>query len=74
MASYDRLVKLPRYQGTRSIQDILYVAKDRIRVEHFSRQSGKWKSKAYAKRSASIVLPGLECSITVEDIYSNIDL
>ena len=73
-ARYDRLVKVPLYQRTSSIEHILLVAQDRAHAELFSRQSGKWKTTIYSGPSAVIDLAHLGCTLPLLDVYANIEI
>ena len=71
---YDRLVKVPAYQRTPTMSDILLVSQDRDRVEHFSKneKTGKWKSTIYTDLADVIELPSIQCSLALSDIYLNV--
>ena len=71
---YDRLVKLPLYQRTPTITDIILVSQDRDRVEHFSRSEkpGKWKSTVHTALSDVIELASIGCQVVLSDIYLNV--
>jgi len=73
-ARYDRLVKVPAYQRTPTLSDILLVSQERDHVEHISRneQTGEWKSKVYSNLADVIELPSIECSLALSDIYLNV--
>ena len=74
--SYDRLVKLPLYQRTPSIEDILLVSQDKARVEHLFRagKSGRWKSLVYSQLADVVELPNIRCALALSDIYANVKL
>ena len=72
-ARYDRLVKVPKYQRTPSIKDILLVAQDRPRVEHFTRVKEDWTAMEYVKLTDVIDLPHLRCTLALADVYANIE-
>lgn len=72
-AGYDRLVKGPLYQRTASIQDILLVAQDRAKVEHFTRLNGNWTLHAYTDLTDVILLLHLNCTLAIADTYANVD-
>jgi Uma2 family endonuclease len=71
---YDRVVKLPLYQRTPTLSDVLLVAQDQVRVEHLSREGGtaKWMSTIYSDRSDRIEIPSIRCSLGLSDVYSNV--
>ena len=68
-ARYDRLVKVPLYKRTQTLQDILLVAQDRPYVEHFARDGEIWNRATHSKRAdvVELALPG--CSLALADIY-----
>jgi len=76
ITGYDRLVKVPQYQRTPSMADILLVSQDKARVEHLTRigKTGKWKTTTHASISAIVELPSIACSLPLADVYLNIDL
>jgi Uma2 family endonuclease len=71
---YDRLVKVPLYQRTPTLTDVLLVAQDRVRVEHISREDGnsKWKPTVYGDLSDVIELASIQCTLPLSDIYLNV--
>ena len=71
---YDRLVKVPAYQQTASITDILLVTQERDRVEHISRydKTSKWKSTVYNDLADVIEQPSIHCKLALSDIYLNV--
>ena len=71
-ARYDRLVKVPLYQRTPSIQDILLVSQDRARVDQISRIAGGWKTVAHSGLAAMIEIPELGCALPLAGVYANI--
>jgi len=73
---YDRLVKLPLYQRTPTMTDILLVSQDRVRLEHLSRNDelAKWKSTVYSKLTDVVELPSLNCALPIADVYSKVKL
>ena len=73
-AGYDRLVKVPLYQQTDSIKDILLVAQDRAKVEHFTRLNGNWTLRTYTDLTDMIPLPHLICTLALADTYANVEL
>ena len=71
-ARYDRLVKVPLYQRTPSIQDILLVSQDRARVDQISRTASGWKTVAHSGLAATIEIPVLGCTLPLSAVYANI--
>jgi len=75
-SSYDRLVKVPQYQRTPSMADILLVSQDKTRVEHLARvdKTGKWKTTVHASLTAAVDLPRIGCSLPLVDVYSGVKI
>lgn len=71
-ARYDRMIKVPQYQQTPSISDILLVAQDRYRVEHISRRENAWKTVVYSKTTDVIDFTQLGCTLALADVYEGI--
>jgi len=73
---YVRLVKLPLYQRTPTMTDILLVSQDRVRLEHLARndEKAKWKSAVYSKLTDVVELPSLNCALPLADVYSKVKL
>jgi len=69
---YDRLVKVPLYQRTPSVKEILLVAQDRARVEHITRNAAGWKTVLHSGLAATIELSHLDCRLALADVYVNI--
>src|SRR4051812_2231475 len=66
---YDRLVKVPLYQRTDSVKDILLVAQDRPKIDHLSRNANGWKTITHSGRDAVIEIPHLQCTLALADVY-----
>ena len=71
-ARYDRLVKVPLYQRTPSVKDILLVSQDRARVEHLSRIGNSWKSVTHSGIDAVVEIQHLNCALALADVYNNL--
>ena len=72
-ARYDRMIKLPEYQRTPTISDILLVAQDRIRIEHVTRILDNWRTVTYTTLTDVIDLPYLKCTLALADVYEGIE-
>lgn len=69
---FDKLVKIPIYQRTPPISDILFVAQDRNLVECISRAGEKWNSTVYTQLSAVVELSSINCTLALSGVYLNI--
>ena len=71
-ARYDRLIKVPLYQKTPSIKEILLVSQDRARVEQISRHDGGWKTITHSGLSAVLEIAQPACRLALADVYANV--
>lgn len=69
----DRFVKLPLYQATESIQDIIFVSQDVQRVELFSRSPTDWLYHQYGA-GQSFHLGNLDVEIEVRQLYRRLSI
>ena len=70
----DKEVKLKLYLQIESLTDYLIVAQKEQRIEHYQRKSKKeWTYRVYEETEEVIKLNSIECEITVEQIYRNVE-
>lgn len=66
----DRGEKAEDYFKLESLRDYVLVAQNKIRVEHFSKQSNrKWALEIYESPNDVLTLESIECEISVRFIY-----
>jgi Uma2 family endonuclease len=71
---YDRGQKFLHYQQIPSLQEYLLVAQDEIRVEWYTRGSNSaWTYKMAAGPDATLTLASIDCSISLADIYRDVN-
>ncbi len=71
----DKDVKLKLYLQIESLTDYLIVAQKEQRIEHYQRKTEKeWTYRVYEEAGEVIKLDWVECVITVEQIYRNVEL
>jgi Uma2 family endonuclease len=69
-AAYDRGKKFLSYQQIDSLQEYLLISQDEEIVEHYIRQSNDtWLYTKAIGLEETIILPSIECEITLRDIY-----
>jgi len=69
-AAYDRGKKFLSYQQIESLREYLLISQDEEIIEHYVRQSND--TRLYAKAiglEETLVLPSIECKVTLRDIY-----
>src|SRR5215210_5387372 len=69
-AAYDRGKKFLSYQQIESLQEYLLVSQDEEIVEHYVRKSNDtWLYTKAIGLGETIILPSIECEVTLRDIY-----
>lgn len=72
--NYDRGFKFEQYRQVRSLKDYIVIARDRVHVEHNTRQDdGSWRLRETSDLNATIDIPSIECSFRVADAYERVE-
>lgn len=72
--SYDRTTKFEHYSKLESLQEYLLVARNRPRVELFTKQDeGRWILAAFENLEDVVQLASIGCELALKDIYRKID-
>lgn len=70
---YDRLTKLEHYRKFPSLAEVLLIAQDRARVEHWVRQGdGRWMVEDIEDLEAVVELPSIGCSLDLKKVYRGV--
>lgn len=73
--AFDRGLKFSHYRTMPSLNEVLFVAQDALRVEHFARQpDGRWLFSDHAGSGAVLELPSLGCRLELARIYDKLGL
>lgn len=75
--AFDRGPKFAHYRTVPSLQEVLFVAQDAVRAEHFvRREDGQWLLSDHAspEASASLELPALGCRLELARVYDKVGL
>lgn len=73
--AFDRGLKFSHYRAMPSLKEVLFVAQDAPRVEHFARQAdGRWLFSDYAGSGAVLELPSLGCRLELARIFDKLGL
>ena len=70
---YDRSEKFDHYQTISSLMDYLLVAQDQTRVMRYTRQGDSWEFQSVTDASGSIILPSVDVTLALSDVYALID-
>lgn len=69
----DRGDKAADYFALRSLREYVLVAQDKVRVEHFARQSNnQWKLTIYTDLIDILVLDSINCQVSLKSIYAKV--
>jgi Uma2 family endonuclease len=69
--AYDRGKKFELYRSLKSLREYLLVHQDRRHVEHYSKlDDGSWLLREYSGRDGSILVPRLNATIPLADLYA----
>ena len=71
--AYDRGDKWASYRTIPTLQHFLLLESERVRVEVYTRQGSGWHLETYEDMEAHIPLPSLGVSISVADVYEQVD-
>ena len=71
---YDRSTKLEAYKQMPSVQDILIVDQDRVRVEQHTRMADGWFVREFLSLDQDVKLASIGCVLPVRKIYSKVTL
>ena len=69
----DRVMKRDYYGDVASIQAYLVVDQHRALVELYTRDGNRWWIDSYSKIDDEVPLAALNCSLSLRDIYRNVD-
>lgn len=73
--AYDRGAKFRNYRMIPSLQEVLLIAQDASRVEHYTRQADqRWLLTESSLPTDSLHLPSIDCILQLADIYEKLAL
>jgi Uma2 family endonuclease len=73
--AYDRGQKSMQYRRLPSLEEYLFIAQDRVQVEHYQRQpSGQWLLSEASTLHETITLPSISCVLALAEIYDKVAL
>lgn len=73
--AFVRGLKFSHYRAIASLREVLFVAQDAVRVEHFVRRDdGQWLFADHTGLEAVVELPALDGRLELARVYDKIDL
>jgi Uma2 family endonuclease len=71
--SFDRRTKATLYRQLPSLEEYLFIAQDRVHVEHYTRQpSGDWSRSDWNNLSDVVELPSVGAVLKLADLYHRV--
>ena len=71
---YDRGEKFAHYRRLSSLSEYVLIVQDKMRVELFLREGERWVLSDYIRAADEIILPSIDCRLTLQDIYKKVEL
>lgn len=69
---YDRTTKLEAYRRMPSVQDILLIDQQHIRIEQHRRMANGWFVQEFTEQTDIVTLESLGCTLIASDVYSKV--
>ncbi len=72
-AGYDRGAKFDHYRSIEALQEVLFVAQERIHVVHYVRQDdGTWTLSEMQDPEGLLPLPSMEAELLLAEVYAKV--
>lgn len=69
---YDRGKKFAHYRRIGSLREYVLVAQDRVWVEQYTLEAGKWTLKESNRRDDLLRLTSIGCDVAIRDVYAKV--
>ena len=70
--AYDRGEKFSHYRQLQSLQEYILVSQDKVRVEHYVRQTERWVLTDFQELEQHFPLTSIQCELPLQKIYENV--
>jgi Uma2 family endonuclease len=67
--AYDRGEKFAHYRQLPSLKEYILVSQDKVRVEHYFRQTQQWVLTDFQQLEQQLPLPSIQCELPLQEIY-----
>src|SRR5581483_641012 len=72
--AYDRGDKFAHYRRLESLQEVVLIAQDKVRVERFVRQpDNSWLLSEASDLQETIALVSIDCTLALSEIYDKVE-
>jgi Uma2 family endonuclease len=70
--AYDRGEKFAHYRQLPSLKEYILVSQDKVRVEHYFRQTQQWVLTDFQQLEQQLPLPSIQCELPLQEIYERV--
>jgi len=70
--AYDRGEKFAQYRRLESLQEYLFVAQDKVRLEHYARQGVQWVLSEVSDLNDTVHLAAIGCDVVLQEVYDKV--
>ncbi len=70
--AYDRRTKAIQYRSIPSLSEVILVAQDQIRIEHYARQGDDWLRQDLDDLEQRLEMPAIGCTLLLGDVYERV--
>ncbi len=70
--AYDRGEKFAHYRQLQSLKEYILVSQDKVRVEHYIRQTEQWIFTDFQKLDKRLPLTSIQCELPLQEIYERV--
>jgi Uma2 family endonuclease len=71
--AYDRGEKFAYYRRLESLREYVFVAQNRVRIEHYRREGEQWVLSEISDEAGTLDLPSIDCRLSVGAVYEKVD-
>jgi Uma2 family endonuclease len=72
--AYDRGAKFAHYRRLESLKELLFVAQDRVQIDHYSRHDESWVLTEFNDLDDTIELRSVGAQLSVRNVYEHVEL
>ena len=70
--AYDRGDKFAHYRQLEPLQEYILVSQDKVRVDHYVRQTTQWILTDFQALDQHLPLTSIQCELPLQEIYENV--
>ena len=70
--AYDRGDKFAHYRQLQSLQEYILISQNKVRVDHYVRQTAQWGLTDFQKLEQHLPLTSIQCELPLQEIHENV--